>query len=208
MNISINKIEKMIEKFSKGNMKVFYLEKREEIFNLIEKLVPEKSTIGCGDSVTLEEIGLYDFFRNEKYIFLDKYRAGITKKEKQKNYIDNFDTDTFISSANAITEDGKIFNIDGNGSRIAPIIYGPKQVIIVVGTNKIVENIEEARDRARNIAAPLDAIRLGKKTPCASVKSCVDCNSHDRICNFFVEITGHFIKDRIKIIIINEKLGY
>lgn len=208
VKISKDKIEKIINKFSQRNMKVYYLESREEIFDLVENLIPEKSVIGCGDSVTLEQCNLYNFFRSGKYVFLDKYKSNITKEEKQKIYIDNFAADAFICSANAITEDGKIFNIDGNGSRVAPIIYGPKQIIMVVGVNKIVENIKEAGDRARNIAAPLDAIRLGKNTPCIKKKSCVDCNSPDRICNSFVTITGQFIKDRIKIVIINEELGY
>lgn len=204
----MDKIKAIVNKFSRKNMKVYYLENKEEVFDLIKKLVPEKSVIGCGDSITLEQCNLYNFFRNGKYIFLDKYKSGITKEEKQKIYIDNFVADTFICSANAITEDGKIFNIDGNGSRVAPTIYGPKQVIMVVGVNKIVENIKEAKNRARNIAAPLDAIRLDKKTPCRKMKLCVDCSSPDRICNSFVVITGQFIKDRIKIIIINEELGY
>jgi len=208
MNNIKDLISNLLKNFFHRNMKGYFVENKKELMDLIEELVPEKSTIGCGDSMTLEECRLYDFFRNGNFDFKDKYRKGITKEEKQKIYIENFSVDTFISSANAITEDGKIFNIDGNGSRVAPIIYGPKQVLIIVGINKVVPKIEDAIKRARQIAAPLDAIRLNKKTPCSTLRYCVDCKSPDRICNSFVAIEGQFIKDRVKIIIINENLGY
>lgn len=130
------------------------------------------------------------------------------KKEKREIYIKNFSADTFISGANAITEDGKIFNIDGNGSRVAPIIYGPEQVIIVAGINKIVPDMDHAVHRARQTAAPLDAVRLGKTTPCAKLGYCIDCRHPERICNSFVAIEGQFIKDRIKIIIVDMNMGF
>lgn len=101
-----------------------------------------------------------------------------------------------------------LFNIDGNGSRVAPMIYGPKQVIVVVGVNKITDILEEAMDRARNIAAPLDAKRLNKGTPCTKLGRCIDCKHEQRICNDFVLITRQFVKDRIKVIIISQEYGY
>jgi hypothetical protein len=101
-----------------------------------------------------------------------------------------------------------LFNIDGNGSRVAPMIYGPEQVIVVVGVNKITESLESAISRVRQAAAPLDAKRLGKDTPCAKLGYCVDCSHPQRICNCFVLIARQFIKRRINVIIINETLGY
>lgn len=120
----------------------------------------------------------------------------------------NFRAHTFLSGVNAVTQDGELFFIDGNGSRVAPIIYGPEQVILVAGTNKIVSSSEEAIQRVRQIAAPLDAKRLGKNTPCVKLGRCVNCKSQERICNDFVCITRQFVKDRIKVIFIEGEFGY
>ena len=116
--------------------------------------------------------------------------------------------DTFLTGINAVTTNGELFNIDGNGSRVAPIIYGPKQVLAVVGTNKIVESVDAAILRTRQIAAPLDAKRLGKETPCTILDKCIDCHHSQRICNDFVLITGQFEKQRIKVIIIEGNYGF
>ncbi|MHD0317624.1 lactate utilization protein [Fusobacterium sp. THCT1E2] len=203
MNISQNILNNILSNFEKRNMKGYFAEDIPQLINLIKELVPENSIVGCGDSITLEESGIYSIFRNGNFIFLDKYKKDLTKEEKREIYIKNFSADTLISSANAITEDGKIFNIDGNGSRVAPIIYGPKQVIIVVGINKIVPDLDHAIT-----AAPLDAVRLKKNTPCVKLGYCIECHHSERICNSFVAIEGQFIKNRIKIIIIDKNIGF
>lgn len=202
------KVDTVITNLNKHNMAGYFVNSHTELISLISKLIETNSTIGCGDSVTLEETGVFDFLRNGNYTFLDKFTPTLSKEEKRKIYLDNFSSDTFITGANAITLDGKIFNIDGNGSRVAPMIYGPKQVIVVVGINKITDDVDSAIKRTRQIAAPMDASRLGKHTPCTSLKRCIDCNHKERICNDFVLITGQFVKDRIKVIIVNEELGY
>jgi len=158
--------------------------------------------------MTLFETGVIDFLREGNITFLDKYRENITSEEKKQIYIQNFSADTFLCSTNALTESGELYNIDGNGSRVAPMLYGPKQVIVVAGINKIVKNLEEAERRVRNYAAPIDAKRLNRKTPCTTTGYCMDCKSPDRICNDFTIITGQFIKDRIKVIIVGKQLGY
>lgn len=208
MNISQNILNNILSNFEKRNMKGYFAEDIPQLINLIKELVPENSIVGYDDSITLEESGIYSIFRNGNFIFLDKYKKDLTKEEKREIYIKNFSADTFISSANAITEDGKIFNIDGNGSRVAPIIYGPKQVIIVVGINKIVPDLDHAIHRARQTAAPLDAVRLKKNTPCVKLGYCIECHHSERICNSFVAIEGQFIKNRIKIIIIDKNIGF
>ena len=208
MNISQNMLNNILLNFEKRNMKGYFVEDIPQLIKLIKELVLENSIVGCGDSITLEEAGIYSIIRNGNFIFLDKYKKSLTKKEKREIYIKNFSADTFISGANAITEDGKIFNIDGNGSRVAPIIYGPEQVIIVAGINKIVPDMDHAVHRARQTAAPLDAVRLGKTTPCAKLGYCIDCRHPERICNSFVAIEGQFIKDRIKIIIVDMNMGF
>ncbi len=201
-------VENVINALDKHNMKGIYVKDEKELLEILKDLIQENSIVGVGDSVTLLETGVLDFLRKGSYIFLDKYRESITSEEKKQIYIQNFSADTFLCGTNALTEEGELYNIDGNGSRVAPMIYGPKQVIIVVGINKLVRNLEEAEKRVRNYAAPIDAKRLGKETPCTRLGHCVDCKSPDRICNDFVTITGQFIKDRIKVIIVAKSLGY
>lgn len=202
------KVERTIKNINSGNMEGHYIKNREQIIEKLKDLITEGSTVGVGDSMTLFETGVIDFLRSGKFNFLDKYKKGLGSDDKRELYIKNFSADTFICSTNAITENGELYNIDGNGSRVAPMIYGPKQVIIVTGINKIVKNLDEAEIRVRQYAAPIDAKRLNKDTPCTKLGYCVDCKSPSRICNDFVVIKGQFIKGRIKILIVGEELGY
>jgi hypothetical protein len=140
--------------------------------------------------------------------FYDKYQPGLSAAQKRAIYLKNFEADSFITGVNAITMDGKLFNIDGNGSRVAPMLYGPRQVIVIAGINKLTGRVDEAITRARQIAAPMDAQRLNKKTPCTKLQRCVDCHHPQRICNDFVLICGQFVQDRIKVILVNGKYGY
>ncbi|WP_053955025.1 lactate utilization protein [Inediibacterium massiliense] len=201
-------VEKTIKNLNGRNMEGYYIHNRQQLLKKLKELIDEGSTVGVGDSMTLFETGVIDFLRSGKVNFLDKYKNGLTSEEKRELYIKNFSADTFICSTNALTEDGELYNIDGNGSRVAPMIYGPKQVILVTGINKIVRDIEEAERRVRRYAAPIDAKRLNKETPCTQLGYCVDCKSTNRICNDFVIIRGQFIKGRIKVIIVGEQLGY
>ncbi|HIG0360905.1 MULTISPECIES: lactate utilization protein [Clostridium] len=201
-------VERTIKNLNRRNMEGYYINSIDQLFQRLKTLIPKGSIVGVGDSMTLFETGVIDFLRSGNFNFLDKYQDKLTSDEKREIYIKNFSTDTFICSTNAITESGELYNIDGNGSRVAPIIYGPKQVILVVGINKIVRNIEEAEIRVRNYAAPVDAKRLNKDTPCTKLGYCVDCKSPNRICNDFVVIRGQFIKGRIKVLILGKSLGY
>jgi len=201
-------IQTTISNLGKNNMAGHFASDKSELLGLLKNLIPQGASVGCGDSVTLEQTGVFEFLRSGNYIFYDKFKAGLSSVDKRAIYIKNFSANTFITGTSAVTMDGKIFNIDGNGSRVAPMIYGPEQVIIVVGLNKIVETVKHAIERTRQIAAPLDAKRLGKDTPCAKLMKCIDCNHKQRICNDFVLITGQFVIDRIKVIIVNENLGY
>ncbi|ACQ53558.1 lactate utilization protein [Clostridium botulinum] len=201
-------VERTIKNLNNRNMEGYYINNIDQLLEKLKELLPEGSIVGVGDSMTLFETGVIDFLRSENFNFLDKYQDKLTNDEKKDIYIKNFSADTFICSTNAITESGELYNIDGNGSRVAPMIYGPKQVILIVGINKIVKNIEEAEIRVRSYAAPIDAKRLNKDTPCTKLGYCVDCKSPNRICNDFVVIRGQFIKGRIKVLIIGENLGY
>ena len=201
-------LDKLRRNFEQHNMAVFQVSNSQEVLALLNEFIKDGTTVGCGDSVTLEQMGVLDYLRKKDITFLDKYQPGLSHEDKRAIYLRNFSADTFITGTNSITVDGKIFNIDGNGSRVAPMIYGPEQVIIVVGTNKITENVDEAIKRVRKIAAPLDAKRLGKGTPCTKLNRCIDCSHKERICNDFVLIANQFAKDRIKIFIVDQELGY
>ncbi|WP_313343104.1 lactate utilization protein [Sedimentibacter sp.] len=202
------KIRKTIYNLQKNNMAGYYVENTKELLYLLSTLIVSDEKIGCGDSVTLEETGVFEYLRSGKFTFYDKHQPNLTQEEKRALYIKNFDSDTFITGANAITTDGQLFNIDGNGSRVAPMLYGPKQVIVVVGVNKLVDTVEDAVYRARQIAAPLDAKRLHKNTPCVKLGKCINCKHEQRICNDFVLISRQFSKNRIKVIFINGNYGY
>ncbi|MGN6713973.1 lactate utilization protein [Anaerocolumna jejuensis] len=201
-------IQKTILNLQRNNMEGYFVENKEELLTLISTLIKRGEKVGCGDSVTLEETGIFEFLRSGNFDFYDKHRHSLTSDEKRELYIKNFSADTFITGTNAITADGKLFNLDGNGSRVAPMLYGPQQVIVVAGTNKIVETAEAAINRTRQIAAPLDAKRLNKDTPCVKLGKCIDCSHKQRICNDFVLISGQFIKNRIKVILIEGEYGY
>lgn len=201
-------VKETIDNLSKNHMTGYYTQSIPQLHELLQQLMPEGQTVGCGDSVTLEQTGVFDYVRTHHYKFLDKHREGLSHEEKREIYLQNFSADTFLTGINAVTADGKLFNIDGNGSRVAPMLYGPKQVIAVVGTNKIVKSVDDAILRARQIAAPLDAQRLGKETPCTKLGKCIDCHHAQRICNDFVLIVGQFEKERIKVILINGDYGY
>lgn len=202
------KISKTIYNLRNNNMGGYYAEDKKELLNLIATLIHKGETVGCGDSVTLEETGVFEHLRSGDYIFNDKHQTNLTSEEKRAIYRKNFDSDTFITGTNAVTTDGQLFNIDGNGSRVAPMLYGPKQVIVVIGVNKLVDTVEDAVCRTRQIAAPLDAKRLHKNTPCVKLGKCINCKHEQRICNDFVLISRQFSKDSIKVIIINGNYGY
>ena len=201
------KVKRTIDSLEKHNIEAFYVNNEEELRKKIDEMIPKGAVVTNGDSITLLEAGVIDMLRSGDYTYLDKHKEGITSEEKKNIYEKSFTAHTYLSSTNALTENGELYNIDGNGSRVAAMIYGPKQVIIVAGINKIVRNLEEAEKRVRNYVAPLDAKKLGKNTPCTKVGYCVDCKSPERICNYFTVITGQF-KKRIKVIIVNKNLGY
>lgn len=201
-------IETTLDNLKRNNMQGYFVKNREELFQLLNKLILKNSTIGSGDSDTLEQLGVFDFLRNGDYIFYDKHDENLTSTQKREIYIKNFSADNFITGCNAITADGKLVNIDGNGSRVAPMIYGPSQVIVIAGKNKIVKNIDKAIERVRQVAAPLDAKSLKKDTPCAKIGRCIDCKHPQRICNSLVVIARQFDSERIRVIIVDEELGY
>ena len=158
--------------------------------------------------MTLAESGILDALRAKSDIHLIDRNTAKTPEETKQMYRDAFSADTYFMSTNAITLDGELINIDGNGNRVAALIYGPDQVIIVAGLNKVTANVEDGIRRVRNCATPPNCIRLNKKTPCAATGRCADCLSPEGICNQIVITRRSGNPDRIKVILIGESLGY
>lgn len=200
-------IEKLKKNFLKRNMDMFYLEKRENLQEIVQKYIKEGDTVSFGGSVTLEETGILDFFRKGNYNFLDR-DAYKTREEKDEVYRKTFNADSYFLSANAVTLDGEIVNVDGYGNRISAMIFGPKQVFVVIGINKLVSDIKEAEERIKLYAGPMDAKKLSKHTPCTITGECSDCASPERICNKYLVYRREHNQGRMKIILINEELGY
>lgn len=161
-------IEVLKKNLEARNFECFVVERKEDVVPLLERIVKEGSVVSCGGSMTLFECGVIEFLRNGKFNFLDRYKEGLSGEEIGEIYRKSFWADYYLMSANAITLDGKLINIDGNGNRLAALMFGPKNVIVIVGINKLVLNEQEGIDRVRNIASPMNARRLSKNTPCSS----------------------------------------
>ena len=155
--------------------------------------------------MTLFEAGVMELLRNGNYNFLDRYAEGA---DIQGIYEAAFTSDVYFMSSNAITENGELYNVDGNGNRVAALTWGPKSVIIVAGYNKIVKDLDEAAERVKDIAAPANATRLGCDTPCTKVGHCMNCASQRRICATTVICARQRVQNRIKVILVGEELGY
>lgn len=210
------RIEKTMKNLEKNNMNAYYVETKEEVIPLIETLVSEGATVAVGGSVTLGELGILDYLRGGKYTFYDRYTPGYTQEQIDEVFIKSMGVDAYFCSSNAVTEEGELYNVDGHANRVAAIAYGPKKVIMLVGVNKIVENMEEAVKRVKTVAAPKNAVRLSCKTFCAVKGHCVDmeggigkgCDSPQRLCRDYLVSAKQKHKGRINVILINETLGY
>jgi L-lactate utilization protein LutB len=192
----------------KNGITAYVTRTREEAKKKAISLIKKGGTIGLGGSRTTTEIGLLDILRGDDYKLYDQYDPKLSKETALEMRKRGTHADYFVSGSNAITEDGKIVNTDGLGNRLAGFCFGPDKVIIVVGRNKIVKDVESALDRVRNVAGPMNARRFGLSTPCVRTGKCSDCESPQRICNLTLIIEKQRIKGRITVIMVNEELGF
>lgn len=206
--VNEKKIERTMKALEKNNMCAYLVNNEEELLNQIDELINEGDLVACGGSMTLFETNVIDYLRNGKYNFLDRYQANISADDMKEIYRKSFYADAYFASTNAVTENGELYNVDGNGNRVAALLFGPRKVIIVAGVNKIVKNVDEAIKRNREISAPTNAKRLNKKTPCTKVGFCMDCKSPEKICREYTLIRSQKDKDRIHVIFINNNIGY
>ncbi len=202
------KIEKTMKALERNKIKPYYAETKEEMLEIVRSLIKYDKLITAGGSMTLKESGVTDMLMNDyKGIYIDR-SEGKTPDEVEDIMRKAFVSDTFFASSNAVTETGELYNVDGRGNRVSAMTFGPKQVILVVGKNKIVQDYAEAIMRVEKIAAPMNTVRLNCDTPCAKTGLCGHCRSEGRICCTYVRMGQQRVADRIKVIIVNENLGY
>ena len=199
--------ETVIRNLQKRNMEGYYFEDSASCVKAIIDLMEEGSVVSWGGSMSVSECGLMDAIQGGKYQLIDRMTAK-SPEEAREIFSKTVMADYYLMSTNAITFDGELINIDGNGNRVACLIHGPKHVIIVAGMNKLVSNVEDGQRRVRDIATPANTKRLNKNTPCFHTGRCGDCLSPDCICNQIVVTRRSGHPGRIKVFLVGEELGY
>lgn len=195
---------KVIEGLGSRNMTGYYAKDKEEALKLALELIPKGCSVTMGGCMSAQEIGLTDAVKTSDYRYIDRNAAA----DKRAAELETYGADVFISSANAMTDDGVLVNIDGNSNRVSAIAYGPKKVVFIVGINKICSDIDSALKRARNVAATTNVQRFGLSTPCTKTGTCFNCKSPDTICCQFLITRYSRHKDRIHVILVNDNLGF
>ena len=196
--------QKVIKGLQSRNMTGYYAKDREEAKRIALSLIPEGSSVTMGGALSAHEVGLVEAVKTGSFRFID--RAAF--ENPREAMLAAYDADWFLSSANAMTEDGVLVNIDGNANRVSCIANGPKHVLFIVGMNKVCSDIDGAMKRARNVAAPINAQRFGLNTPCSKTGACMNCKSPDTICCQFLITRFSRHKDRIHVILVNDTLGF
>ncbi len=195
---------KVIKGLESRNMSGYYAATKEDALKKALELIPEGSTVTMGGGMSVHEIGLVDSLKKGNYNFIDRDEC----EDKRKAMLSAYDADVFLSSANAMTDDGVMINIDGNANRVSAIAQGPKKVVFIVGMNKVCADVDSAMKRARNVAAPINTQRFGLSTPCSKTGSCMNCKSPDTICCQILITRFSRHKDRIHVILVNDNLGF
>lgn len=197
----------IIKNLHRRHIEGFYCPTAEEAVKKVSELIEDGSSVTWGGTMTVRDLGIPQVLKDRGTLEVLDRDLVETPEDKQGMYLKAFSADVYLSSANAISEDGVIVNIDGNGNRVAAITWGPKKVIFVIGLNKVAQTVEAALARARSTASPINAARFDIKTPCQVDGVCHNCNSADSICNYF-----HFLRNsprgRHTVVLVGENLGY
>ena len=196
--------QKVIKGLESRGMSGYYANDRDEALKIALGLIEEGSTITMGGAMSAHEIGLVDALKKGNYNFIDRDQM----EDKKAAALAAYSADVFLTSTNAMTEDGMLVNIDGNANRVSAIAHGPAKVIVIAGMNKVCSDLDGAMKRARNVAAPTNAQRFGIDTPCSKTGSCMDCKSPDTICCQFLITRYSRHKGRIHVILVNDNLGF
>lgn len=199
--------ERIIKNLQRRHMEGFYCPTGLDAVKKVSELIADGSSVTWGGTMTVRDLGIPEALKSRGTLEVIDRDLAETPEEKQTMYLRAFSTDVYLTSANAISEDGVIVNIDGNGNRVAAITWGPKKVIFVIGFNKVAQTVEAALSRARGTASPINAARFDIKTPCQTDGICHNCNSPESICNYV-----HFLRNsprgRHVVVLVGENLGY
>lgn len=201
--------EKLVGNLKQRHYEAFFCPTAQEAVEKITGMIPEGSSVTWGGSMTIRDMGLTKALHNKEGLDIWDRDLASSREEAQEIYRRAFYADYYLSSVNAMSEDGEIVNIDGNGNRVAAITFGPKRVILVVGINKVAQNLDAAISRARSLAAPVNMMRFANlNTPCKHDGMCHDCKSPDSICNYIQIMRNSHPVGRHIVVIVGEELGY
>ncbi|MBR2459906.1 MAG: lactate utilization protein [Clostridia bacterium] len=219
--VTEQRIERTKAALEANRMMVYRARTADEAREIVKGLLKDGDSIGVGGSATLDECDILTLIRSPEYRFIDRYEAGLSGAQVHDRHVQALGADVYITGSNAVTEDGLLYNVDGRGNRIAAIAFGPESVIVIVGANKIVRNLEEAVIRVKSVAAPANCKRLSCDTHCAKKGRCctltdpwkdseigAGCHSEGRICCDYLISGYQRIPDRIKVIIVDQELGF
>ena len=195
---------KIVKGLTSRNMQGYYAEDKAAALKIALSLIPQGAVVTMGGGMSVKEIGLTAALKAGDYRFIDRAEY----KDPREAMLLAYDADVFLASANAITEDGMLVNIDGNANRVSAMAYGPKKLILIVGMNKVAKDLDAAINRARGTAAPINAQRFGLSTPCAQTGACADCKCPDTICCQMLITRYSRHKGRIHVVLVGESLGY
>jgi len=200
------RIKRTLAALERNGFQTFFASTRGEALERVLSLIPSNAKVGIGGSVTLREINLIEALTARGNTVFQHWQ------QPEENVVtimrEQLSSDVFLASSNAVTEDGKLVNIDKAGNRVAAMIFGPQKVILVVGTNKIVKDVDEGIKRARNVAAPMNARRRGDKTPCVITGVCTDCDAQDRVCSVITIMEKKPSRSDVSVILVGEELGF
>lgn len=210
------RVERTLKALERNRMTALYVSNKAAALEALEQQLDDGDMVGVGGSVTLDQIGALDLLRSGRYQFLDRYAAGLTPEQVGEVHRRCFFADAYVSSVNAVTESGELYNVDGNANRVAAITFGPRKVVLVVGINKLVPDLDAAVARVKTIAAPQNVRRLHCTTGCAESGVCVGanggmadgCRSAGRICCTYTVHGQQREEGRIRVILVGEELGY
>jgi len=200
-------VERTIQALKKNNFEALYVPDSKAALEEVMNRIPDGATVGIGGSVTLTQLGLQEAMARRKVQFIWPQQHAKSNEERFELFRKCFASGVFVSSSNAVTESGKLFNVDATGNRAGAMFIGPKKSIIICGVNKIVKDLEAAEKRVREWTAPQNAKRLNRKTPCVETGVCADCNSPDRICNIYVSLAKKPVSTEVVVILVGENLG-
>ena len=218
-DVTRNRLNRTKSALEANNFQVFIVPDTTSARDKVAELLNDGDRIGVGGSESLNECGIIELIRDSRYNFIDRYEKGLSPDQVRQRHVDALGADVYISGTNAITEDGTLYNVDGNGNRIAAIAFGPKSVIIVAGANKIVKSLDDAVKRVKMFAAPANTKRLGIPSYCQSFGECKSlaqgsckmtdgCQGSARICCDYLISAYQRQKDRIKVILVEQPLGF